>query len=169
MCRRSCDKKIANVVPKRKRDPEFQRSAFAYREHDLLVSAARRLKKRLEQGMDSFAAFVDCQNHLINLANAYVERMILDQFLAGIENCPDATLKPILKRLCDLFALSRLERDRGWFLENGYMEAGKAKAIRRQVEKLCVEIRPDAVHLVNAFGIPESCLAAPIAIEGQHG
>jgi len=31
------------------------------------------------------------------------------------------------------------------------------------VNQLCWEIRPDAVALVDAFGIPESCLGAVIA------
>jgi acyl-CoA oxidase len=45
------------------------------------------------------------------------------------------------------------------------MEATKTKAVRKMVNQLCWDIRPDAVSLVNAFHIPESCLAAPIAIQ----
>ena len=44
------------------------------------------------------------------------------------------------------------------------MEAVKTKAVRKIVNQLCWDIRPDAVALVNAFDIPESCLAAPIAV-----
>jgi hypothetical protein len=40
------------------------------------------------------------------------------------------------------------------------MEAVKTKAIRKMVNQLCWEIRPDAVSLVKAFDIPDSCLAA---------
>jgi acyl-CoA oxidase len=43
-------------------------------------------------------------------------------------------------------------------------EAVKTKAIRKMVNQLCWEIRPDAVSLVKAFDIPDSCLAAPIAL-----
>jgi acyl-CoA oxidase len=32
------------------------------------------------------------------------------------------------------------------------------------VNQLCWEIREDAVPLVNAFNIPDACLAAPIAV-----
>jgi acyl-CoA oxidase len=42
------------------------------------------------------------------------------------------------------------------------MEAVKTKAIRKMVNQLCWEIRPDAVSLVKAFDIPDSCLAAPL-------
>jgi acyl-CoA oxidase len=62
-----------------------------------------------------------------------------------------------------LFALAQLEQDRGWFLEEGYFEGRKAKAIRGEVNALCGEIRPWAHDLVDAFAIPDACLAAPIA------
>ena len=45
------------------------------------------------------------------------------------------------------------------------MEPVKTKAIRKMVNQLCWEIRPDAVALVDAFAIPDSCLAAPIAFQ----
>ncbi|RMH19249.1 MAG: acyl-CoA oxidase, partial [Acidobacteria bacterium] len=68
-----------------------------------------------------------------------------------------------LTLLCDLFALERLEHHRAFFLEQGYFEPAKAKAIRKQVKKLCTELRPHAEPLVNAFAIPKEVLAAPIA------
>ncbi len=42
-----------------------------------------------------------------------------------------------LEPLLDLFALERIERDRGRFLEHGYLEPAKAKAIRKLVDRLC--------------------------------
>lgn len=59
--------------------------------------------------------------------------------------------------------LARLELDRGWFQEQGYLSAAKAKAIRKQVNTLCERTRLDAPALVDAFGIPDAILAAPIA------
>lgn len=63
-----------------------------------------------------------------------------------------------------LYALSQIEKNKAWYLEDGYMEAVKTKAIRKIVNQLCWDIRPDAVALVNAFAIPDSCLAAPIVV-----
>ncbi len=150
--------------PEHLRDVDFQMGAFEFREHHLLVTVARRLKKRLDDGMDSYQAFMECQNHLINMAHASVEREILEAFIAGIASVEDEDLKRMLKTLRSLFALYRIERDKGWFMENGYIEEGKSKAIRKEVARLCREIQPDAINLVNAFGIPDSLLAAPIAM-----
>jgi acyl-CoA oxidase len=144
------------------RSREFHLAAFRCREDELLLSAAQRIKKRIDGGMDSFEAFTDCQPHLIDLAKAHVERVLLEQFVAVVDACDDDDIVDVLDRMCDLFALSSLERDREWFLSNDYIEGSKAKSIRRLVTELCADVVEDAVGLVDAFGIPDVCLA-PIA------
>jgi acyl-CoA oxidase len=149
-------------------DQEFQLSAFRFRERDILTSAAKRLKRHIDSGMDSFDAFNVCQHHLVQVGFAYIERIILEQFITQVENTKDAGCKAVLKKLCDLFALSQIDKNKGWYLEQGYMEGVKTKAIRKLVNQLCWEIRQDAVPLVDAFAIPDSCLSAPIAMTGNR-
>lgn len=146
------------------RDRSFQQSALAWREQHLLSSAARRLKKRIDDGMDSHQALIDCQDHLLKLALAHVERVVLDSFAQAVEACEDEAVAKVLSDLCDLYALERIEADRGWFLSQHYVEPGKSKAIRNLVNRLCRDLRPVAVPLVNAFAIPDEVLAAPIAL-----
>jgi len=148
-------------------DPDFHMNAFEYREKEILMSAAKRLKKLITDGMDSFDAFNVSQRHLIDVGTAYVERIILEQFLKQIERTKDERCKAVLTELCQLFALSHLENNRGWFLESGYMEPAKTKAIRKLVNQLCWNIRQEAVPLVDAFRIPDSCLGAPIAVQSS--
>ena len=145
------------------RDSEFHLNAFRYREQHLLQTVAQRLKKRIDRGMAPYDAFIRVQDHLLALAHAYAERVVLEQFVKGVEQSADSSLQPVLKTLCDLFALSRIEKDKGWYLEHGYLEGMKSKAIRRQVNRLCWQVRQDALPLVDAFAIPDECLAAPIA------
>ncbi|MBN8575846.1 MAG: acyl-CoA dehydrogenase family protein [Cytophagales bacterium] len=145
-------------------DAEFQLNAFRYRERDILTSAAKRIKRHIESGMDSFDAMNVAQQHLVEVGLAYVERVILEQFIQQVDKTSNAGCKAVLKKLCDLFALSQLHKNKGWYLEQGYMEGVKTKAIRKMVNQLCWEIRQDAVPLTDAFKIPESCLAAPIAM-----
>ncbi|HEY5692418.1 MAG TPA: acyl-CoA dehydrogenase, partial [Cyclobacteriaceae bacterium] len=146
-------------------DPDFQLSAFKYRERDILTTAAKRLKKHLSRGMDSFDAFNQTQYHLVNVGHAYIERVILEQFIKQVKQTKDKACKTVLKKLCDLFALSQIEKNRGWYLEHGYMEGVKTKAIRKLVNQLCWETRQEAVPLVDAFKIPDSCLGAAIIIK----
>jgi len=146
------------------RDSEFQLAALRWRENHLLSTAARRLKKRIERGAETHQAFSECQDHLLELARAHVDRVVLEQFVAGVETCGDPALATVLAQLRDLFALWTIECDRGWFLEHGYLEPAKSKAIRKQVGKLCAEVREQALPLVAAFDIPDAVLAAPIAV-----
>jgi acyl-CoA oxidase len=139
------------------RDHDFHLAAFRYREQRLLGSLARRLRRRIEEGVDSFTALNDCQDHAVALANAHTERVVLEHFQLAVARTESGARLP-LDRLASLFALARMEQDIGWFLEKGYVESGKARAIREQVNALCAEIRPDAVALVDAFAIPAELL-----------
>lgn len=152
-----------NTNEKHLKDPAFQLDAFVYRERDLMVSVGQRLRKFIKRGIPSYQAFLRCQTHLLEVAHAYVDRIILEQFLAQIEACEDPALKKTLKMLCDLYALHTIEENKGWYLEQGCLSGSKTRAIRRVVDKLCKETRNDAFALVEAFGIPDACLAAPIA------
>lgn len=146
------------------RDKEFHLNAFQYREKQILNSAAKRIKKLIDEGLDSYDAFNVVQHQMIEVAQAYLERVILEQFYAKTDSIKDKSCKVMLTELCQLYALSQLEKNKAWFLEEGYMEGIKTKTIRKMVNQLCWEIRPNAVDLVEAFAIPKSCLAAPIAI-----
>jgi acyl-CoA oxidase len=145
-------------------DPEYHASALDWREARLLDSLARRLRHRIEAGEDSFAALNACQDHAIHTARAHTERLVLGQFHAAIAGVADEKLAQPLRTLCALFALHAVERDAAFFLAKGYLEGVKAEAIRTMVNRLCGELRPDARPLVDAFGIPDAVLAAPIAL-----
>ena len=148
------------------RDPETQLDALRFRESRLLHTAASRLKHRIDEGMDSFHAMNECQDHLVDLARAHVERTVLESFRDAVDRyaaVEGEEIGRILDTLSDLFALSCLERDRVWFLEAGYMEGSQTKSIRDLVNSLCGEVRPLATTLVDGFGIPDEILAAPAA------
>lgn len=144
-------------------DKNFYLSAFHYREQGIVTSAAKRIKKLIDSGLDAYDAFNVAQHQMIDVAKAYLDRVVLEQFLHKIESVEDESSKAMLEKLSQLFALHKIEENKAWYLENNYIEPVKSIAIRKMVNQLCWEIRPDAVALVDGFGIPESCLAAPIA------
>ncbi|HEY3404836.1 MAG TPA: acyl-CoA dehydrogenase [Ohtaekwangia sp.] len=158
---------VRNTDDEHLMNPEFHLNAFKYRERDILTSAAKRLKRHIDSGMDSFDAFNVVQHHLVEVGLAYIHRIILEQFQKQVEQTKDAGCQSILRKLCQLFALYQIDIHKGWYLENGYMEGVKTKAIRKLVNQLCWEIRQEAVPLVNAFRIPDSCLSAPIALSNR--
>ena len=154
-----------NTDERHLRDPEAQAFVLRYREDRLLGSVASRLKQLLDDGTDPFDAFTQCQDHLLQVAHAYVERLVATEFRAAIAAAP-ASVRPVLTDLADLHVLSGLERDAAWFLAAGVMEGNKAKAIRNLTLKLSASLAPVAEGLVDAFGIPDAVLGAPIAAGG---
>jgi len=142
------------------RDPEFHRAIFDAHKQGLVLSLARRVEARVADGMDGFEALMACQNHVLIAARAHVEREILAAMLEAESNAPSSSLAEMAEPLRSLYALSTIERERGWYLEQGYLDPPKSKAIRSLVTGLCAELRPHAVSLVDAFEIPPNCLAA---------
>ena len=160
-----------DLVPGRERDEDlldrdYHLGLFRWREDHMLSGVARRLRRGIDGGGDAFDVFNDCQDHVLATARAHVEREVLEAFVRAIERCEDQELRAVLERLCDLHALANLEADRAWLQEHGRISSTRAKALTRTVNRLCAEIRPIAGDLVDAFGIPDELLAAPIGLPG---
>ena len=130
---------------------------FEERERHSIDSLARRMRAA---DRDSFDAVNAMQDHVLFVARAHMERVVLDSFIAGIENCADGAARQTLEELCTLFALSSLESDAGWFLSHNRMSDARAKALRRQINQVCHDLRPRAIALVEGFGIPVDWLGS---------
>ena len=153
-----------NVDRKHLLSRSFYSAAFKYREEFLTRLVAQRLSKRVKGGMDSFDAVNECQPMMVDMAKAYVERLVLDQFIKGVKEADKGIQKPLMM-LERLYALSTIEANRGWYLENGYIEGRKSVYISKMVDELCLETRSHCLDLVDAFGVPDGLIAAPIATE----
>ncbi len=153
--------------PAHLQDRAAQLDLLRHREHAMLVAAGNRLRTLTSgpQKTDAYTAFTGMQNELLALAFAHVERVVLERFDAAIAACPNASLQPVLNRMANLFALFHLEKHAAWFLEHAIFTGNKSHAITREVDRLCAEVRREAVALVDSFGIPPQCLAAPIALD----
>src|SRR6516165_2398245 len=146
---------VLNALNAHLRDVRFQLDVLQFRETSILLHVAQRFRRlTLRKKLDPFSAFSLMQRELLDLSRAYIDRVVLQQFAKTVEAVADQPLRVALKRLCDLFALCQIERDKGWFLENGILRTAKSQAITRLIDQLCLEVRRDAVHYVDGFGIP---------------
>jgi acyl-CoA oxidase len=166
---RAIAQRLIDAVPGRDEDVSlldrgFQLALFEWREKHALDGVARRLRNGMENGEDPFDVFNSAQDHLLMVARAHIDREVLELFVQAIDRCEDAGVKQLLDDVCDLFALSMLERDRAWFVEHGRLTPARSKAIVPAVNELCRRLRPHAETLVEAFGIPDALVAAPIAL-----
>jgi acyl-CoA oxidase len=162
---------ISDAVPTRdeKRDildRDHQVDLFRWRQGHIVASVANRFRRGLEAGYDAFEVFRAVQDHAANAARAHMDRVILEAFVAAIGACEDEQLASALNWCCDLYALHNIEEDKGFFQEHGRLTSPRTKAITREVNRLCDELRQQAGLLVDAFGIPDAMLAAPIGLSG---
>jgi acyl-CoA oxidase len=143
-------------------DPNYQLAMFRWREEHMLSSVARRLKRGMDGELDAVQVFSQSQDHVIGAARAHVERLVLEAFVDKVAAQPEGDNRVALALLCDLFALSTIETDRGWFMEHGRLSSQRAKAITREVSSLCRLVRPLAADLVDALGVPPEMLHAEL-------
>ncbi|MEV8505716.1 acyl-CoA dehydrogenase [Actinoplanes sp. NPDC051475] len=136
------------------------------RERHVLDGVIRRLRRGAATKKDQpFAIFNDVQDHVIKAAEAHIDRVVLEAFVAGIERATDPAARALLSRVCDLYALSTIEADRGWFLEHGRLTPARSKAVTAMINDLMRELRPYARTLVDAFAIPDVWLNCAILRE----
>jgi acyl-CoA oxidase len=162
---------IADAVPSRSDDHgallerDQQLELFRWRQGHITASVANRFKRGLDEGYDPFEVFRAVQDHAIAAADAWLDTTLLEAFVRAIESCDDEAVKSSLNLLCDLFALHNVESDKGFFQEHGRLASPRTKAVTREVNRLCNEVRQQAGAFVDAFGIPDAILAAPIGLK----
>ncbi|GIL69204.1 hypothetical protein Vretimale_12660 [Volvox reticuliferus] len=156
-----------DTEPRHLRDPAFLSKALEYRTARMLFTLSLRLRKHGPR-LGAFHAWNKCLNHVLDLANAYVESVVYKTFLRAVAGCVDPECRRSLKAMTDLFALRLIEGDM-MFRNDEYIAPSKSKAISRLVVQLCSELRGVALNLVDAFAIPDHILRAPIGLGGNGG
>ncbi len=142
----------------------FYVSAFHFRTRRLVSTLGQRLRAYIKSGMSSYQAGLLCQTHMIEAAEAYVEQLIVDESLKRVDGLAAGPTADLLEKTILLYAMHTIESHRGWYMESDYISGQKSKAIRKLVDTLCAELRPEVGVLVDGFGIPDGLLGAPIAL-----
>lgn len=93
-------------------------------------------------------------------AAAFGERVTLEQSALNVERGGAAAK---LRPLAELYGLTVVERDLAWFLAEGVLTPQQGRAVVAAARELCRDLSAQMLTLVEAFGIPEHLVAAPIA------
>src|SRR5919112_3242950 len=137
-------------------DRGWQLKLFEFREKHTLEGAIRRLRKNAAtQGMAPFDMFNDVQDHVLATAQAHIDRVVLEAFVAGVDRTTDPDAKALLEAVLDLYALTVIEANKSWFMEHGQLTAARGKLVTATVNALLKQLRPHMITLVDAFGIPD--------------
>lgn len=145
------------------RSSQFQSDIFCLRERDLLNRFAAEVSEHQSAGQSKEYASILSYEVAQDLGKAFSERAIFNAFQGAEEGLPDGKSKNILGLVRSMYAMISIEEDAS-FLRYGYLSPVQAAEIRKEVTKLCTELRPHALALVDSFGIPDAFLG-PIAYD----
>jgi acyl-CoA oxidase len=67
---------------------------------------------------------------MIDVAQAYLERVVLEQFQETIQTLKTKQQRSYVE-IISIVCTSQIEKNKGWYLEDGYMEAVKQKPYAR--------------------------------------
>ncbi|RRT32285.1 hypothetical protein B296_00053746 [Ensete ventricosum] len=104
-----------------------------------------------------------------NLLNSVADVLPDGRYVSSVENPDQVTsisklsIFDVLGLLRSMYALICTEEDAS-FLRYGYLSLDSAAAARKEVMKLCYDLRPHALSVVSSFGIPDAFLS-PIAFD----
>ena len=142
-------------------DRPWQLRTLAWREKRVLDALVARMRS-LARTTGRAELANEVQDHMVLAARVHVERVVAESMASAVDSLPHGPTRELLSRVLDLHVLAELERDRGWFLERGWISPRRSKALTAAVNDLCAELRPHAATLVEGWGIPRAWWGAAI-------
>eukprot|EP01120_Amphizonella_sp_Union-15-10_P011145 TRINITY_DN4654_c0_g1_i3.p1 TRINITY_DN4654_c0_g1~~TRINITY_DN4654_c0_g1_i3.p1 ORF type:complete len:532 (-),score=72.37 TRINITY_DN4654_c0_g1_i3:76-1671(-) len=98
--------------------------------------------------------------HLHTASKAHMECLIVRTNLKLLSEMDPKfnSIKPVLQKMCDLYALSCIRESLDLFLEGSYFTAMHSIGIKDLILNLCSQIQPDAVSIVDSIAYPDKLL-----------
>lgn len=129
----------------------------------LCEKTSKAFKAEIAAGADPFTARNNTQLYLARtLSLAYVRQVIVAWFEQSIHSA-ESSVQPPLYHLCALFALTEVEKIIPHLVEGRLVQDGSfVSMVHHHIKRLCTELLPDAVALVDAFALPDFLLRSAL-------
>jgi acyl-CoA oxidase len=145
-------------------DPAYLLDLFEWRQGHITAAVANRFRRGLAENTEPFEVLRRVQDHLLRVGTTYVDTFAFRAFRRAVDDCEEPAVKEALAAMLSLYALASVEADKGFYLEHGRLISTRTKQVTREVNQLCGVIARQAGPFVDAFGIPDAILTAPIGI-----
>ncbi|WNI12607.1 acyl-CoA dehydrogenase family protein [Corynebacterium sp. Z-1] len=149
-------------------DAEEQLRIVQAREEHVLNSLVRRVQVARKMERKDAAKVIDrAQDHLLETAIAYGDRMMVQAMIEAEEKLPAGSVeRRVFEQVRDLFVLNTIVENADWYQEHGVLSSGRCKAAKAAVNDLVDSLGPWADVLVDAFKIPQVVLDRPMMVNG---
>ncbi|KAI1915215.1 hypothetical protein LOZ65_005518 [Ophidiomyces ophidiicola] len=151
-------------------NPSVQHSIFKHRAFRLLFKCDTSLEAAERHGgLTAAQAWNQNMMGIIAAARAYMELLILQEFIQAVSQISDPAVNIALSRLCSIFALTTIIHPQSYdaisFIEDGYLTQAQLSDITVCTNELLDDLIPDAIALTDAWDFTDASLCSAI---GQY-
>ncbi|WP_260853611.1 acyl-CoA dehydrogenase [Kocuria palustris] len=146
------------------RDPETQHALLSDRVSTMVEEAAENMRGADRSDPEAAAqAFDRNQHRLIEAARAHAELLKWEAFTRALDEIDDDGTRQVMIWLRDLFGLTVIDENLGWYLAHGRLSLMRGRMIDAYLQRLVGRLRPHIMDVVAAFDFPQELLRAKIA------
>lgn len=129
--------------------------------------AAYRATAKLQENVGKAEALAEVWNmtqpfYLTETTKSFGDIYVFTQFRAYIKKCTDKPTKKVLEKLCQLWALCRIEQDSGLYNEVQFISREQMEWVREAITELCASVKDEANGLIDAIALSDEMLGSPI-------
>ena len=144
-------------------DPAYLHYLLQAREVNLFTSLGKKMAKAGKAG--TYDSWMFEESDLIQHAGkSFGERLIADRFSLTLDTC-DKDLQPILTKVFNLYLATIIEKNLSWFVISGLLQPADVNPLKAHSADLCAELGPQSLAICESFGITDTMLSAPIALD----
>jgi len=137
---------------------QFLLEIFEYRTVAMICKAGVKMENKMKK-VSFDQAWNECAILLKDAAECHIYYFMMKKFIETIRLEKDPHVLRVLEQLCALFGLQNMKDGQNWV---GIIPADVSELVDTSIEQLLVQIRPNAVVLVDAFDIPDRVLNSTI-------
>lgn len=144
-------------------DPTYLHSLLQKREIKLFTSLGKKMAAAGKAG--TYTSWMFEESDLIqDAAKSFGDRLVADRMALAVA-AADQDMQPILTLINTLYLATIIEKNLSWFVISGIIKPEDIDSIKAIAADLCAQLGPQALAVCESFGITDTMLSAPIALD----
>jgi len=144
-------------------DPTYLHSLLQKRELKLFTTLGKKMTAAGKAG--TYSSWMFEESDLIqHAAKSFGDRLVADRMALAVAAADD-DMKPILTLINTLYLATVMEKNLSWFVISGILKPEDINPMKAISADLCAQLGPQSLAICESFGITDTMLSAPIALD----
>lgn len=144
-------------------DPTYLHSLLQKREIKLFTSLGKKMAAAGKAG--TYSSWMFEESDLIqHAAKSFGDRLVADRMARAVAEA-DQDMQPILTLINTLYLATIIEKNLGWYVISGILKPEDIDPMKAIAADLCAQLGPQSLAICESFGITDTMLSAPIALD----